>query len=325
MALEFSYPWVLLLLAGAAIPMLRSNQPSLNYSSLSIIPFDPLSVLIDYGIKAVGIAVVILLVVGLADPYYPPEKIQRIGSGAHIVLLLDRSASMNENFSGRYFGGMPGESKVAIARDLITQFVEQRPDDFFGMISFSTAPIHVLPLTQDKTAILAAIRATKSRGRGVTNIAPGLSMALSYFTDQPITGSRVILLVSDGAARIDTDTRNLITQMFHQNRVMLYWIYLRNKKKASLTTKPAHANETSSPEYFLHQYFLSMGIPYQAFEAESRAALQDTIATIGNLENKPLVYTETRPRRHIADVCYRLALAGILILLLAQRLQGRVT
>ena len=165
------------------------------------------------------------MVVGLAGPYYLQQSEQRIGNGAHIVLLMDRSASMNENFAGRYFGGMPGESKVAIARDIVTEFVQNRPDDFFGMISFSTTPIHVMPLTQDKTAILSAIKATKSRGRGVTNIAPGLSMALSFFTDQPMTGSRVILLVSDGAARIDTETQTTLTQMFHQNKVMLYWVY----------------------------------------------------------------------------------------------------
>ena len=148
-------------------------------------------------------------------------------------------------------------------------------------------------------------------------------MALSYFTDQPMTGSRVILLVSDGAARIEPETQTMLTQLFHQNKVILYWVYLRNKKKGGLDTKPAHGNETTSPEYFLHQFFLSMGIPYQAFEAQSRDALQRTIEKIGELENKPLIYTEKIPRRNLTRNCYLLAMTGLLLLLFVQRLQVR--
>jgi mxaC protein len=321
MAVSFAYPWVLLLALLALIPFWRSNQTRITYSSLVMIPFDGLSAAVSLGIKLIGAAVILLLVLGLADPYYPQQSVQKIGNGAQIVLLIDRSASMNENFAGRYFGGMPAESKVAIARDILIEFVLKRPDDFFGMISFSTTPIHVMPLTQDKTAILAAIKATKSRGRGVTNIAPGLSMALSYFSDQPLTGSRVILLVSDGAARIDTETQTTLTQMFQQNKVMLYWVYLRNKKKGALDKMPVNANETSSPEYFLHQYFLSMSIPYQAFEAESRAELQRVIEKVGALENKSLLYTEKIPRHSQARQYFLLAIGGMLLLLLVQRLQ----
>ena len=94
------------------------------------------------------------------------------------------------------------------------------------MISFCTAPIHILALTQDKTAILAAINATHSHVRGVTYIAPGLSMALDYFTDQPSIGFRIILLVSDGTARIVQNQQNTLKQLFRQNRSMFYWVYL---------------------------------------------------------------------------------------------------
>ena len=96
---------------------------------------------------------------------------------------------------------------------------------------------------------------------------------------------------------------------------------MRNKKKGALDKKPANANETSSPEYFLHQYFLSMGIPYRAFEAESRVELQRTIEKIGELENKPLLYTEIIPRQSQSQTCFMLAIIGMLLLLVGQRLQ----
>lgn len=315
MALSLTYPWVLLLSPLALLPFFGRRPKALRYSSISALPFDAISLILFSLLKLISAGTILLLVFSLTFPYLQEQTVERIGKGAQIVLLLDRSASMNENFAGRYFGGGASESKVATARKLISEFVQQRQDDFFGMISFSTAPIHVLPLTQDRTAILAAIRATRSRGRGVTNIAPGLAMALDYFKDKPVTGSRVILLVSDGAARIDQDTQTTLAQLFYQNKVMLYWIYLRNDRSASLLNPPVNANESTSPEYFLHRFFLNMGIPYRAFEAENPKALEEAIAEIGKLENRPIQYTEKIARKSLLDACIQWALLGIALLL----------
>lgn len=314
MDINFYHPWVLLFAPLALLPFFQSSQSPVRYSSLSMIPGDWLSWLFFTAVKLIGAAVILLIVLGLSSPYYKENQAERIGNGAHIILLLDRSASMNENFAGRYFGGGAQESKVAVARNMLTEFVQRRKNDLFGMISFSTSPIHVLPLTQDKTAVLAAIRATKSRGRGVTNIAPGLSMALDFFIDQPMTGSRVILLVSDGAARIQPETQSTLSQLFRQNKVMLYWIYLRNKTSSSLKVKPANANERTTPEYFLHQYFNSMDIPYRAFEAENPKAVQEAIREIEKLENKPILYQEKIPRESLAASIYKLAILLLMVL-----------
>ncbi|MGR9072194.1 MAG: vWA domain-containing protein [Gammaproteobacteria bacterium] len=315
MGLSFVHSWALPFGLIALLPFFLSRQTPYRYSSLAMIPFDWISLLLSLAVRCIAAAVILATILGLASPYRPEQTVERIGKGAHIVMLLDRSASMNENFAGRYFGGRAKESKVAIAREMITEFVLRRKEDLFGMISFSTSPIHVLPLTQDKTAILAAIRATKSRGRGVTNIAPGLGMALDYFKDRPMTGSRVILLVSDGAARIDTETQTTLSQLFVRNRVMLYWIYLRNKHSASLKQPPPNPNETTTPEYFLHRFFQSMEIPYQAFEAEDPEALQRAIEEIEKLENNPIRYREKIPRQELAEAFYFSAAFGLLILL----------
>ncbi len=318
MGLSFEDPWILPFTLLALLPFFRSNHRRNRYSSLEIIPFDWVSASFFLCLRLISAAVILLLILGLASPYRHEQTVERIGKGAHIVLLLDRSASMNENFAGRYFGGEAKESKVAVARQMLIEFIKRRKDDLFGLISFSTSPIHVLPLTQNKTAILSAIQATKSRGRGVTNIAPGLSMALDFFTGKPITGSRVILLVSDGAARIDKTTQTTLSQLFSQNRAMLYWIYLRNKHSVSLSKKPPNANETTTPEYFLHQFFLTMGIPYHAFEAENPDALQHAIEEIEKLENNPIRYREKIPRHYLDDLCFQMAIIGLILLLLVK-------
>lgn len=321
MDISFSAPEFLLLTPLALIPFIRQAQKPRPYSSLTIIPADQLSSIVYLLIQLCTASVILLLCIGLAGPHSQQYQVQKIGTGAEIVLLLDRSASMNENFTGRYYGGQAKESKASIARDMLTELVQRRENDFFGLIAFSTSPIHILPLTQDKQALISGISASNTRGRGVTNIAPGLSMAFSFFDAQTPTGSRVILLVSDGAARIEQDTQTTLTQLFQQHKVILYWIYLRDKNSNSLTNRPKNANERTAPEYFLHQYFSGMGIDYQAFEAEDPQSLQAAIAEIEKLENKPLSFQQKMPREDLSGYLFRMAMFGLVLLIAVRWLE----
>jgi mxaC protein len=315
MSLGFTEPWALLLALAAVLPWRRRGQPALPYPSLAMIPADPLSAWIDRGLRLVAVAAVLCLAIAIAGPYLREQQVERVGTGAHIVLLLDRSSSMNDNFTGKYLGARANESKSAVARKLLAEFVARREHDLFAVVEFAAAPIYVLPLTEDRTAVQAAIAAAGGRGHGVTHIAPGLAMALDFFTGKPLTGARLILLVSDGAARIDEETQDKLRQWFQETQASLYWIYLRNPRSAPLSEKPANPNESTTPEYFLDQYFRNLGVPYRAFEAENPAALQRAIAAVEKLENLPLRYMEKLPRQDLSDGFYGAVL--VLLVLLA--------
>ena len=317
----FLQPWILALLPLAALPWFRRGQTALPHASLILIPEDPISTAMDRGLRIASCLLFACLIVGLAGPFRREQWVDRIGTGAHIVLLLDRSSSMNENFTGRYLGAKATESKSAMARKLLSEFVERRRHDLFGMVAFAAAPIYVLPLTEDKIAVQAAINAGGGRGHGVTHIAPGLAMALDFFADRPRLGSRLILLVSDGAARIDEQTRDRLRQTFQETGTTLYWIYLRNPTSAPLTQKPSNPNETTTPEYFLNQYFESLDVPYRAFEAENPDAMEKAIAEVERLENLPLPYREKLPREDLSGRFLVLALFLTLLLTAARALE----
>lgn len=311
----FSQPWALLLGLLAAVPLLRTGQKTLGYSSIAMLPHDGLSSAIDRLLRLGAALAVACLAAGIAGPHLREQWVEKIGTGAHVVLLIDRSSSMNENFSGHYLGGAARESKGSIAARMLAEFVSRRRDDLFALVAFSAAPVYVLPLTQDRQAVQAAIASLGKRGHGVTNIAPGLAMALDYFSGQPLTGARIILLVSDGAARMEAETGDYIRQLFQDNRAALYWIYLRNPRSGSLASPPENPNESTTPEYFLHRYFQSLGVPYRAYEAESPEAVQRAIQDVEKLENQPLKYREKLPRQDLSGYCYGAALACLLILL----------
>ena len=317
----FLQPWLLMLLPLAVLPWFRRGQTALPHASLLLIPEDPLSTAVDRGLRGAACLLFACLVIGMSGPYRREQWVDRIGTGAHIVLLLDRSSSMNENFTGRYLGAKATESKSAMARKLLSEFVDRRQHDLFGMVAFAAAPIYVLPLTEDKSAVQAAIDAAGGRGHGVTHIAPGLAMALDFFADRPRLGSRLILLVSDGAARIDEQTRDRLRQTFQETGTTLYWIYLRNPTSAPLTQKPSNPNETTTPEYFLNQYFESLEVPYRAFEAENPNAMEKAIAEVERLENLPLPYKEKLPREDLSGLFFGLALCLTLLLTAARALE----
>lgn len=323
MSLGLLVPWALALLPLALIPWFRRGQEAITYSSLSMVPDDPLSDWIDRGLRLMACLALALIIFGMSGPYQREQSVERIGTGAHIVLLLDRSSSMNENFTGRYLGAKASESKSAMARKLLSEFVDRRIHDLFAMVAFAAAPIYVLPLTDDRMAVQAAIAAAGGRGHGVTNIAPGLAMALDFFNQRPKEGSRIILLVSDGAARIDEQTRDRLRQNFEETGTTLYWIYLRNPTSAPLTEKPSNPNESTTPEYFLNAYFESLDVPYKAFEAENPDAMEKAIKEVERLENLPLPYREFQPRQDLSDGFFISALLLMLALIAARLLEVR--
>ena len=288
-----------------------------------MVPEDPLSDWIDRGLRFAASLAMVLLILGITGPYEREKSVERIGTGAHIVLLLDRSSSMNENFTGRYLGARSNESKSEMARKLLSEFVGRRTHDLFAMVAFAAAPIYVLPLTDDRVAVQAAIAAAGGRGHGVTNIAPGLAMSLDFFNQRPKEGSRIILLVSDGAARIDEQTRDRLRLNFQETGTTLYWIYLRNPTSAPLTEKPSNPNESTTPEYFLNAFFESLDVPYRAFEAENPDAMKKAIKEVERLENLPLPYQEFLPRKDLSNGLFIGAILIMMILIVSRSLEIR--
>lgn len=192
------------------------------------------------------------------------------------------------------------------------------------MIEFSTYPMEVLRFTRSHAIIQAAIEATKvQHGLADTDIGRGLEAALAMFKGRPYTGSRVILLVSDGGAHIDRPTRERITHLMKRDRVALYWIYIRSFGSPGLmlgrNVPPDEAEAV--PEHFLNEFFLSMGTPYRAYQAENPDDLGRAIRDVDRLENSPIHYIEMLPRLDLSQWCYGFALAFSALLVVGKALE----
>jgi mxaC protein len=304
--------WPLYLLPLALLPWLIKADAKFQYPSISMIPHDPFSIWVERIWRISAALLIASLLLAMCRPYLAEQKIDRYGNGAHIMVVLDRSGSMNDDFADRPEQG--GTSKMAAARRVLTDFTGNSRQDLIGMITFSTSPMLVAGLGHDRKAVLSGLNATEAGGMGFTAVDKGLAMALDFFEGKPVTGSRVVLLVSDGAAHLDAKTQDFLRNGFVRQQASLFWIYLRSKNGASLTEKLAEDDEQAAPEYALNQYFQTLGVPYQAYMAEDPVQVNAAMQSIAKLKNKPVKYQEVIAREDVGYLFYAIALFASVVM-----------
>lgn len=328
--LDFLRPWVLLLLPLAVLPLLRSRRDALLFSSNAWLPVDRAGEALGFAWRALAVCAMAALVIALAGPGRPEGQVLRTGYGAEIVVLIDRSRSMDERMlpsdwrsidplNVRAQAGSRGEPKGKVAREVLSAFVAGRRDDRFSLMFFSTNPIHVMPFTQHGDALQAGITAGGiGRGLADTDVGQALRAAISNFDSRVYTGSRVILLVSDGGAQLDAATRRDIQSGLQRNRIALHWIHLRSVNSPHLDVKD-DASE-AVPEVALHRFFLSMNVAYRVYEADVPEDLARAVADLGREQNFPLDHFEQVPRRDFSRLFIAVAALCCTLLLVHRAL-----
>ncbi len=307
------------LLALCGLPLLGLGARAVTLGSLRTLPKDPLSTLVEWLLRLFAVLPIALIVLGLAGLHLPRTQITRMARGAHVIVVLDRSLSMHEPFALR--GHKATESKTQASARLLAAFFARNPHSRFGIVGFSTAPILVMPLTEHRAAIQAAIAAQGSGQLGDTDIGSGLAYALSMFANDDANAPHVILLITDGAGEIPEQVRMYLAKAFHRARAHLYYLYLRAGDDPPLDNGIVNDTDMTHPAA-LDGFFRSLRIPYAGFEASNAAAITAVTRRIEAMDTRPLPYHEILPRQDLSHACFGLAacLLGLgLLLRLAER------
>ena len=318
--LHWTYPWALWALPLAALPLLSYAARSFAHPATADWPRDWPSEVVQLLLRAIGALTLAALIVASAAPYLEGGTQVLSGTGAEIVIVLDRSGSMSEPLigtgdAGSIRGETHAESKIESARRILLAFMQRRPGDTFGMVTFNASPIGVAPLGEDRALVEAALVSAEARSEGYTAPARALGLALDYFRDRPLTASRVVLLVSDGGATISADNRAKLSELFGERHASLIWIYTRGEQEPSIRVPKGREFESLS----MHEYFASLGSPYEMFEVTSPDALEHAVAEVGRLTNLPTRYEQHLPRKDLGAPLFALAL-GCIVALLGARL-----
>ena len=330
-AIDFAVPAALALLPLALLPLaplvprVRRGADALGVGATRALPADAVGTAAEVLWRLLAAATIAALVVALARPASAGTRIERVGRGAEILVLLDRSSSMDATI--RLPPPAVGEAprgpvtKNDVVRGALTRLVEERPANRYALTLFNAAPMPAVPFGDDPALVLAGLAASGvGRGPSDTEMGRALVAAVEAFDGRAYTGSRAIMLVSDGGARLDAATRERVRRGLARNRVALYFVYVRSSPNSPAlervsTVAPDLADDVAElEEIALHLFFGSLEGEYRVFEADDPESMGAAVTAIDERQNLPLTWYERVPRVEHARAWLGAAFAGATLL-----------
>jgi len=314
-------PWALLLLPLAAIPFILKSHQGQFYSWIEIVPADKYSEIANLMLKAMISLLIVSIVLALSSPQGESKQEQKVGKGAQTVLVIDRSVSMDHPFAGQATGGRAAEIKSMAARRLITEFIDSRPDDMMGVVGFTNSALYGMKITANRDAIHAAIKAATGPALNQTNIGAGITQGVTLFDNIQSSGSRAVILLSDGAGKLSPRVKYKISQQLIGKKINLYWIVLREPDDISIFNGANYGDEQAPDAINLDRFFKSLKIKYKAFEADNPTTLESALREINAKEKNIIQYSVIIPGHDYANNLIVLAMVLSLLILLIKNLR----
>jgi Ca-activated chloride channel family protein len=133
----------------------------------------------------------VLLVLALARPRMGHAYREQVTRGVDIMLVLDCSGSMaSEDFKPH--------NRLWVAKDVVKDFIQRRPDDRLGLVVFSGQAFTQCPLTLDHGILLTFVDAVEL---GMIEDGTAIGNALATAVDRlrrSDAKSRIVVLLTDG-------------------------------------------------------------------------------------------------------------------------------
>lgn len=218
------YPWLLLLFL-IYVPLIywyaskwKTGSPSLKVSSLQ--PLVKMKGSWKVGLMHFCFALELLavgaIIVALCRPQVHDSESKSRMEGTDIVLALDISSSMLANDLR--------PTRMAAAKDVAQKFVNQRVNDNMGLVVFSGESLSIMPLTNDRPALVNAIGGLKE---GLLNDGTAIGDGLSSAINRLVSGkakSKSIILLTDGTNNAGDVAPMTAAQIAKQKGIKIYTI-----------------------------------------------------------------------------------------------------
>jgi Ca-activated chloride channel family protein len=232
--MSFAHPYFLLLLllipVAAWLKGRRGSTPAFLYSSVKLVEGLTQTRRSRAGafLAVLRWLALSLFIVALAQPRLSKSTTEVKASGIDIVCALDLSGSMN---TPDYVIHGQQISRIDLAKPVLEQFIQGRPNDRIGLVVFAAEAYIATPLTLDHDYLLDDI---DRLGIGTINsdataIGDGITTALNRLRDLKAK-SKIIVLMTDGgnnSGRIDPITAAQAAQALG---VKIYTIGLGNRE-----------------------------------------------------------------------------------------------
>ena len=230
-ALEFSWPWMILLLPLPWLVTFRQTISKPSYIAPHLPIFETAKVL---GItaskpdqnpasykKLLLLLAWLALVIAATRPSYIGEQVDIPLSGRDLMLAIDISPSME--VQDLQLNGQAA-TRLHVVKDVVSKFVEQRNGDRIGLILFGSEPYVQSPLTFDTTTVNTLLQeAFLGMAGRATAIGDALALGVKRLRQRP-EQSRVLILMSDGTNNAGEIPPEKAAQLAAQENIKIYTI-----------------------------------------------------------------------------------------------------
>ena len=197
---QFEDPWLLLfmlMLPYMAFKGKKKQQATINYSTIGTLQsirtaqvdfFSTLPLILR-------ILSVMLLILALARPQEGHKSQELLSVGVDTMLALDTSGSMQ---ALDFIKNEKRDTRLAMVKDVVSKFIENRPNDRIGMVVFGSEAYTQCPLTLDQ-GILQSFLSKLDIGMAGDSTAIGSAVGIAVKRLKDLeSDSKVIILLTDG-------------------------------------------------------------------------------------------------------------------------------
>lgn len=171
------------------------------------------------------------LIIALVRPQKELARTQISSEAIAIEMSIDISGSM---MALDFSEGGREKTRLEVVKETFKNFVEKRPTDLIGLVTFGGYATALTPLTLDHRALKDIIDEVHVPGtrkgeivdemETATAVGDGLAMACARLKDQTNMASRVVILLSDGVTNTGLITPEKATEMAKQMGIKVYTI-----------------------------------------------------------------------------------------------------
>ncbi|ETA26721.1 aerotolerance protein BatA [Porphyromonas gingivalis SJD2] len=230
--MTFAYPellWLLILLPLIATwYILQARKTSATMTISSLKPFEGgrrgLRVYLRHSLPILRALSVGFLIIALARPQNTNSWQKDSIEGIDIMLAMDVSGSMQAmDFK---------PNRLEAAKDVAISFINNRPNDNIGMVTFAGESFTQCPLTTDHTILLNMVQDLQM---GVlddgTAIGMGLATAVNRLKDSKAK-SRVVILLTDGSNNMGDITPRMAADIARTFGIRVYTVGVGTRGEA---------------------------------------------------------------------------------------------
>lgn len=254
----------------------------------------------------------LLLVVSASGPQWLGKPLPSPRSGRDILLAIDLSGSMQTpdmSLAGKR------QSRLAIVKQVASQFISQRKGDRFGLVLFGTHAYLQTPLTFDRQTVQDMLNdATIGLAGMQTAIGDAIGLSIKRLMQLPAS-SRILILMTDGGNNAGVSNPITAAHIAAKEKIKIYTIGLGADR---MVVKGLFGNRVVNPSSDLDINLLKNiakitgGSFYRANDGDALEKIYQHINQLEPTKGNPVILRPIKPLYP-----YPLALAWLLAMLMA--------